>query len=182
MRFAIACWQADGGSMSPERAGAAAELARLRGEIADDRIAMARRASDLQEATRRLDRDPADPAAMALQAWALHGWYSALESILERIARQIDGVVPTGDRWHRALLAQTAVAVPGLRPAVITAATRAELEELRAIRHFLRHAYGADLDPNRLAAQGRRLRAVAPAVGQELDAFDAFLVQSLAAP
>jgi hypothetical protein len=143
--------------------------------VADDRAAMTRRASDLREAGRRLELDPTDPAAMALQAWAIHGWYTALESILERIARQIDGDLPTGDRWHRALLAQAAVAVPGLRPAILSGAVRAELEELRATRHFLRHAYGAELDGARLAAQGKRLQSVAPAVEQALDTFDRFL-------
>jgi hypothetical protein len=67
--------------MSPEQAGATAALARLRGEIASDRRAMTRRSADLDEAQRRLGSAPADPAALALEAWAIHGWYTALESL-----------------------------------------------------------------------------------------------------
>jgi ribonuclease HepT-like protein len=165
--------------MSPDQAGAVAALARLRGEMADDRAAMARRKSDLDEALRRLALAPTDPAAIALEAWSLHGWYTALESLLERVARQLDAEVPEGERWHRELLAQATVDVPGVRPAVLPRATRADLEELLGMRHFLRHAYGAELDGRRLAAQAERLRDVAPAVEQALDAFDAFLAGAI---
>lgn len=165
--------------MSPEQAGAATALARLRGEIADDRAAMSRRARDLEEALRRLAQTPDDLAAIALEAWALHGWYTALESLLERVARQLDSELPAGERWHRELLAQAIVDVPGLRPAVLPRTLRADLDELLAMRHFLRHAYGAELDAHRLAAQAVRLRTVAPAVEQALDAFDAFLASAL---
>jgi hypothetical protein len=108
--------------MSPDQAGAVAALARLRGEMVDDRAAMARR---------------------------------------------------------RSLLAQATVDVPGVRPAVLPRATRADLEELLGMRHFLRHAYGAELDGRRLAAQAERLHDVAPAVEQALDAFDAFLAGAI---
>ena len=167
--------------MSPEQVATAAALARLRGEIAGDRASMARRARDLAESTRRLERDPNDPAAVALEAWAIHGWYSGFESILERIARQLDREVPTGDRWHRELLAQAVVEVPGVRIAIVPSGLRADLEELLAARHFLRHAYGADLDPGKLGEQANRLRSIAPAVDAAFDAFDAFLATAAAA-
>jgi hypothetical protein len=165
--------------MSPEQAGATAALARLRGEIGADRRAMGRRSADLDEAQRRLGSSPADPAALALEAWAVHGWYTALESLLERVARQLDSEVPTGDRWHRELLAQATVEVPGVRPAVVPAELRADLEELLAARHFLRHAYGLELDPAKLASQAARLRAVAVPLERSLDAFDAFLARAI---
>jgi hypothetical protein len=165
--------------MSPEQAGATAALARLRGEIASDRRAMTRRCADLEEAKRRLDRAPADPAALALEAWAIHGWYTALESLLERVARQLDSEVPTGDRWHRELLAQASVEVPGVRPAVVPAELRADLGELLAARHFLRHAYGLELDPAKLAAQAARLRAVSAPLERSLDVFDDFLTKAV---
>lgn len=167
--------------MSPEQAGAAAALARLRGEIADDRAAMARRRADLDDAWRRLATTPNDTAAIALQAWALHGWYTELESLLERVARQLDAEVPEGDRWHRELLAQMAVDVPGLRPAVLPRALLSDLHERLSLRHFLRHAYGADLDAAKLDAQATRLRGVATAVEAALDDFGRFLEAGQAA-
>jgi len=47
------------------------------------------------------------------------------------------------------------------------------------MRHFLRHAYGTDLDGRRLAAQGERLRDASPAVEDALDSFDQFLIGAL---
>ncbi len=167
--------------MSPEKAAATASLARLAGELADDRAAMTRRRADLDEAEQRLSQRPGDVASLALLAWALHGWYTALESLLERVARQLDAEVPAGDRWHRELLAQTSVEVPGVRPAVVERALRQDLEQLLAMRHFLRHAYGADLDARRLSEQAARLRAVAPRVGASLDAFERFLADAMKA-
>ncbi len=165
--------------MSPEQAASAAAVARLRGELADDRTAMSRRTRDLDEAQVRLDRTPGDPAALALAAWALHGWYTALETLLERIARHLDSDLPDGDRWHRELLSQMVVEVPGLRPAVLPKAVRGDLEALLAFRHFVRHAYGADLDPDKVEAEARRLRTAAPGVEEALNAFDAFLIGAL---
>jgi hypothetical protein len=81
-------------------------LARLRGEIGEDRAAMSRRSADLDDADVRLLRTPGDAAALALAAWAIHGWYTALETLLERLARQLDCELPAGERWHRELLAQ----------------------------------------------------------------------------
>jgi hypothetical protein len=167
--------------MSPEQVATAASIARLRGEIAEDRASMARRTRDLAESARRLLIDPNDPAAAALEAWAIHGWYTGFESILERIARQLDRDVPAGERWHRELLAQAVVEVPGVRIAIVSNGLRADLEELLAARHFLRHAYGSDLDPVKLAEQANRLRRVAPSIEAALDAFDAFLASAAVA-
>ena len=161
--------------MSPDRAATAAATARLREEITGDRDAMARRVADLDDARARLARTPGDSAALALLAWAVHGWYTALESIMERVAREIDATVPAGDKWHRALLAQVNADVPGVRPAVLPRELRADLEELLAARHFLRHAYGAELDPDRLAHNAERVLAIEPRVRDALDALDAFL-------
>jgi hypothetical protein len=151
--------------MSPEQSATAAALARLLGEIRDDRDAMARRGRDLEDAMARLGQTPRDAAALALEAWALHGWYTALETLIERIARQLDAEVPGGDRWRRELLAQCCVEVPGVRPAVLPRELRGDLEALLALRHFLRHAYGTDLDAQRLHVEAERLGVVAPMSG-----------------
>jgi hypothetical protein len=87
--------------------------------------------------------------------------------------------VPEGDRWHRELLAQCTVEVPGVRPAVLPREMRQDLESLLAFRHFVRHAYGAELDPEKLAAEGQRLRLLAPGVAQALEVFGGFLNRAL---
>jgi len=47
-------------------------------------------------------------ALQALVAIDLHDYYTAAETLFERVARLLDGDVPGGDRWHRDLLQQMA--------------------------------------------------------------------------
>lgn len=167
--------------MAPEERGAIAALTRLRAEIADDRAALTRCVRDLDDATTRLSITRDDRAALALCAFAIHAWYTGLETICERIARQLDGTVPTGDRWHRELLTQLSVEVPGVRPAAIPRSTVTDLGSVLAFRHFFRHAYGVDLDPNRLDEEAQRVRRLRPTIDGSLDAFDEFLSRAVAA-
>jgi hypothetical protein len=50
---------------------------------------------------------------LVLLAVNLHGWYTALETALERVARLLDQTVPAGNTWHVDLLAQMQVEIPG---------------------------------------------------------------------
>jgi hypothetical protein len=87
----------------------------------------------------------------------LHAYYTALETLLERIARLVDEEVPSGANWHRDLLLQMRIPLPGLRPPVLPPEVVADLDELRKFRHFFRNAYVLDLDPGKTLAHGRRV-------------------------
>lgn len=50
----------------------------------------------------------------------LHGFYSGLERIFEKIASTIDGTVPSAANWHQELLNQISIEIPGVRPVVIS--------------------------------------------------------------
>jgi hypothetical protein len=82
-----------------------ATLTRLRRELAEDRRALQERASQLDEAKGRLQ----EPPWTSHGAVALHGWYTGLESALERTVRTLDGDLPRGERWHRDLLSQATI-------------------------------------------------------------------------
>jgi hypothetical protein len=76
----------------------------------------------------------------------------------------------SGEHWHRALLADAALELTGVRPPLV--AEERDWEELLAFRHFLRHAYAADLDATRLrknvACLERALAATAPLLREAL--------------
>lgn len=167
--------------MSPEARTTAAALARLLAEINEDRRGIAKRIIDAREAERRLVVGPDDPGALALAAVALHGWYTGLETLFERIARELDLSVPKGERWHRELLSQMSAEVPGLRPAVIDAETVSKLAFLLAFRHFFRHAYAVTFDAEHLTREVSRLLAVEPIVSAALDGFADFLKATMLA-
>lgn len=161
--------------MGPEARHSVAVLTRLRQEISEDREAMSVRLAELDEAASRLDESPwASHAAVAL-----HGWYTALEAALERVARTLDGDVPQGERWHRDLLSQVTVEVKGVRPAVLPRALLPELLELLGFRHFFRHAYGVAFEPEKLRAEIARVLRIASGVVDALDSLDEYLADTI---
>jgi len=107
--------------------------------------------------------DPAEGSApAALVALSLDHAYQAFEAILVRLERAAGLPERIGTSWHAVLLADAAVAIPGLRPPIFPAEAHAEWDALLRFRHFLRHAYVVDLDPAKLTVIRDRLdRAVA---------------------
>jgi hypothetical protein len=165
--------------MSPEQRASLAELARLRAELAANRAAMRRALADVEAVLSSWGGQVPDRAHLALAAVALHGWYGGLEAVLERAVRAIDGAVPAGDAWHRELLSQAMVEVPGVRPAILERTLFPQLVGLLEFRHFFRHAYGVELDPSKLRENLQRAAAIAPEVDVRLDRFEAFLEQAM---
>lgn len=163
--------------MGTESRRSVAALTRLRQELSEDRKAMAVRAGELDEAASRLD----DPPWASHAAVALHAWYTGLESALERVARALDAEVPEGERWHRDLLSQVTVELPGVRPAVLPRSLLAELTELLAFRHFFRHAYSAALDPAKIAEEVARVGRIRPEVDAGLERLDSHLEDTIEA-
>jgi hypothetical protein len=71
----------------------------------------------------------------------LHGFYSGLEHIFEKIASTIEGTVPSAANWHQELLNQMSIEIPGVRPAVISSELKDLLEDYRGFRHVVRNVY-----------------------------------------
>jgi len=65
--------------------------------------------------------------------------------------------------------------VPGLRPAVISAATSDSLDEFRRFRHVVRNIYAEHLDPERIRLLVEKLPNVWSSLDSELTAFAQFL-------
>ena len=105
----------------------------------------------------------------------MHDFYSSLERILEQIATIVDRSVPSMHDWHRELLRQMTLAVPGVRPAVLSVGTMRTLDEYRRFRHVVRNVYAFELDPVRIDALTVRLRPSLAQASAELQAFSAVL-------
>lgn len=157
-----------------------AALQRLRAEIGFDRAAFATRIEEL--AGLDLPPDPSGADQRARAAVALHHAYGAIESIMVRVARFLEGEVPEGPDWHQGLLQSMGLAIDGVRPAVFSADTIAALRHLLGFRHFFRHAYAVDLDPVRLGILRQEMIDNAPRILTELNSLDAFLAQVSAGP
>jgi hypothetical protein len=92
----------------------------------------------------------ADWARTVAIAQTICNVYNWIEDVIASIAANIDGDVPKGENWHRELLDQMTAPLADVRPSVIDAKLRMELDELRRFRHVVRHGYGARLDKRRV--------------------------------
>jgi hypothetical protein len=155
-----------------------AAVQRLRAEIASDRRAFRERVEEL----RSIDPSLVTPAACAQVAVALHHGYSAIEAVLERSARTIEGSLPTGPDWHVALLEATVLEVPEVRPALISRDSFHLLRRLLAFRHFFRHAYAISWDTEKLRGSRQDMLALLPGLEADLDRWDAHLAATAAEP
>jgi hypothetical protein len=116
---------------------------------------------------------PSGDAARA--AVALHHAYSGIETILLRLARELDGGEPLGPDWHQALLDTMSLDIAGVRPAVISRSTVPDLRAMLGFRHFFRHAYSVALDPTQLASLRLVAQRARGGLETDLDRLDVFL-------
>jgi hypothetical protein len=122
---------------------------------------------DWAEVERHCDRArTADPNstehAAAFVALELDHAYQAFESFLARWERGLGLPARSGATWHRSILEDSANPIDGLRPAAVPSTALPDWLMVMTFRHFLRHAYSAELDASRLIATREALeRAVA---------------------
>ncbi|MBM4201522.1 MAG: hypothetical protein FJ189_09575 [Gammaproteobacteria bacterium] len=117
-------------------------------------------------------------------ALKLHNFYGGVERILQLVAVELNGGLPSGADWHKRLLDRMAQAREG-RPAVVSAATAGRLREFLGFRHIVRHLYGFELDPERLDALAAQYPDTWAAVHSEVEQFIAWLrdlAERIAAP
>ncbi|MCA9968762.1 MAG: hypothetical protein KC425_01030 [Anaerolineales bacterium] len=106
---------------------------------------------------------------------SLHGFYNGTERLLTWIARQIDGSLPQGASWHRELLQQMTLDVPGVRPPVLRKPTATLLEEYLGFRHIVRNLYAWELEHDKVKRLVDLLPQTVQAMEADLNAFGRFL-------
>lgn len=159
-----------------------ARLARLSAEVAIDAAALEARAEETSKLlTTWGARVTLARAELTLVAANLHGYYTALETLCERVARQLDENVPIGPTWHADLLSQMQVEVPGLRPRVIPSDVVGDLHELRKFRHFFRNAYVLDFDPALVRSHAERLGRIHRPLASAVRSFEDHVRNTIAA-
>jgi hypothetical protein len=143
---------------------------RIRTELVELERVLRRVEEGWQRAQHAVDDDYLDSVALNL-----HGFYSGLERIFERIAVVVDGSKPTGENWHQALLEQMTTEVFGVRPAVISDVTREPLDAYRGFRHVVRNVYTCNFDPAKVGKLVVDAPKLLSQVQAELLAFTEFL-------
>jgi uncharacterized protein YutE (UPF0331/DUF86 family) len=91
--------------------------------------------------------------------------YHGVENILKQGLVAAGVALPSGAAWHRDLLELAS------KQGMVSTELRDRLLPFMALRHFFTHAYGFDLDPQRLAPLVRDVRAVCACFKKEAKRF-----------
>jgi len=105
----------------------------------------------------------------------LHDFYTGVERVFIRLAEEINGGVPRGEQWHRQLIQDMAIAIPGVRPAVISQGLANDLAEFLRFRHVFRYVYGFVLQADRLRSLQQKLPSVLKRFVGEMHGFVSWL-------
>jgi hypothetical protein len=105
----------------------------------------------------------------------LHDFYASLERIFHYIASHLEQSVPTDGEWHRELLRQMNVEVPGVRPKVLSVESVWALDEYLRFRHVVRNVYTFNFDPERIERLVGQIRPCFEQVRSDLLAFASFV-------
>ena len=145
---------------------------RLRAEVEDDLADLVKLEQDF--ASRSLSETS---FALRGRGSILHDFYNAIERIFTRIARDLNGGVPTAEQWHQQLLDDMRLDIPKVRPALIDEDLAKTLGEYLRFRHGFRNVYGSVLEAERLIPLEEKLPATLAAFRQQVQAFLAWLVE-----
>jgi len=152
------------------------QFTKLAKRITTELVLLDQIVSRCEEALRR-SKLSSDDLYLDSVALNLENFYSGIERLLQLIATTLDGRVPRGEEWHKALLEQMCSQVSGIRPAVLSETSKTMLDEFRRVRHVVRVIYTFTLEPKRLEELTEKLRPTFSIVRRELEAFAGLLEQ-----
>ncbi len=150
---------------------------RVAQRIQDELTKVERTIDTIQTNLEKLQRAPDDFKNITERTIArdLADVYMGVERIFLRIAREVDGSVPSGGGWHKALLDQMTQERPE-RPAVISGDTFPGLDAFRDFRHKVHNIYGEELIYEHTEPHALSVRTLYANLSADLARFTDFLV------
>jgi hypothetical protein len=146
--------------------------ARIPQELAELRQTIARAERASQVAKQQVSDSDLYIDAVALN---LHDFYTGLERIFRQIVTTVDRSMPISEGWHRDLLRQMCIELPGIRPRVLGETTCRTLDEFLRFRHVVRNVYAFQLDGDRVSRLAEDARVLLENIHSELITFVVFL-------
>ena len=123
-----------------------ARIAILKAEIDSHERDIDRTYERIEQRTRIFRQTAEGVDSMAYQ---IHNLYSAFEQLFETVVHFFENRLEE-ERYHIDLLRRMRLEIDGIRPALVSDGAFDLLDELRRFRHFFRHAYTAELNPEKL--------------------------------
>ena len=83
--------------------------------------------------------------------------YTAIEDLLKQVAKSFENHIQDLSVFHKELLVRLSLAIPSIRPRLLSEESFLLLDKIRAFRHFIRHAYDCELRETELQAIQHKL-------------------------
>lgn len=115
-----------------------------------------------------------DYSKLVESAFYVNQIYSGCERIFKNIAKSFENNIEQ-DLWHKSLLDRMTLDIKGIRPNVVSEKTLEYLDELRAFRHFFRHAYDTDIDKEKFRIIAHKTNLLRSSFKKDLKRFLGFL-------
>lgn len=119
----------------------------------------------------RVDEGLDKPSQLDSAAFQTHNLYCAVEDLLKLIAKNFENHIGSGGDWHRVLLLRMSQPVRGIRPAFLQEDSLAAMNKLRGFRHFVRHAYGMEIEIDQLQSNLRAAQNLYQLISRDADVF-----------
>ena len=151
---------------------------RLTQRINDELIKIDDTVSDIAKALEDIEAAPANYRQYIEESIThkLADVYNGIERIFERIAREVDTLMPTGSRWHKDLLAQMTTQRPERGP-VIAEDTSLRLEHLLEFRHKVNNIYDKELNYEMTEPHAKSIGELFERVSEDMNRFTDSLVR-----
>lgn len=91
-----------------------------------------------------------EPSRLESLGYQLHNLYCAFEDLFKTVAGFFENSIDDMTRYHSELLRRMTMDIEGIRPALIDNDSYRLLDNLRAFRHFFRHAYLYEIEPRKV--------------------------------
>ncbi len=139
--------------------------------IADERAKMERAVTQMK-CLENIEEIPVQyrTESVGMIALSISRFYSGLENIFRRVAREIDGRVPKGEDWQKALLVQMTQAHLS-RPPVISPETAEKLHPILRFRHRFNNSYLFEIKRKKTLRNARQVCTMFDSVSEQLDKF-----------
>ncbi|MEO0457153.1 MAG: hypothetical protein AAF152_11330 [Cyanobacteria bacterium P01_A01_bin.114] len=111
------------------------------------------------------------PGQLESVAYQIHNIYCAAEDLLKLVAHAFENQIGAGGEWYRTLLLRLSQPVKGIRPTLISEETFTLMNAMRRFRHFVRHAYGAEIEATQLQVNLRLAQRLPQLLKQDTEVF-----------
>jgi uncharacterized protein YutE (UPF0331/DUF86 family) len=141
-----------------------------------------RAAKELREVEKFLVAHGAEAAkgewgAISAVSLGIHNIYNGIEDVLLSLAKDVDGLVPSGPTMHQDVLDQMSAEIGGIRPAVLDPGLYGSLTELTGFRYLVRHRYGFDLSAEKVQENVDRMKEAFPSFVKAIVSLETALIE-----